>query len=117
MREYHTNTTVHFVLTMTKEGMASAESEGLLKFFKCTSTLNTTNMMAFDHNSKLRKYTSPEEIIEEWFPLRLSFYQKRKVNTNTETRFAESHCSLRISFATNSVINGTDSRTRLASSK
>ncbi|KAG9050359.1 DNA topoisomerase 2 [Tulasnella sp. UAMH 9824] len=77
-KEYHTNTSVHFVITMTKEGMAKAEEEGLLKFFKLTGSINTTNMMAFDSNLKLRKYASPEEIMEDFFPLRLQFYQKRK---------------------------------------
>ncbi|KAG8951584.1 DNA topoisomerase 2 [Tulasnella sp. 424] len=77
-KEYHTNVSVHFVITMTKEGMAKAEEEGLQKFFKLTGTINTTNMMAFDANLKLRKYASPEEILEDYFPLRLQFYQKRK---------------------------------------
>ncbi|KAG8994735.1 DNA topoisomerase 2 [Tulasnella sp. JGI-2019a] len=79
-KEHHTNSTVHFTLTMTPEGMAKAEAdpEGLLKFFQCQKPLSTSNMMAFDSNLKLRKYTSPEEIIEDFFPLRLQYYQKRK---------------------------------------
>jgi DNA topoisomerase II len=36
-------------------------------------------MIAFDPNGKLRKYESPEEILEEFYPLRLQYYQKRKV--------------------------------------
>ncbi|KAG8877753.1 DNA topoisomerase 2, partial [Tulasnella sp. 332] len=79
-KEHHTNSTVHFTLTMTADGMAKvdAEPEGLLKFFQCQKPLSTSNMMAFDSNLKLRKYTSPEEIIEDFFPLRLQYYQKRK---------------------------------------
>ncbi|KAG8904381.1 DNA topoisomerase 2, partial [Tulasnella sp. 403] len=77
-KEYHTNTTVHFVITMTSEGMKKAEAEGLYKFFKCTAPIATSNMMAFDANNKLRKYATPEEIIEDFFPLRMRFYQKRK---------------------------------------
>ena len=64
---------------MTKEGLAKVREEGMMKFFKCTSPLSTTNMMAFDANAKLRKYAAPEEIIEDFFALRLSYYQKRKV--------------------------------------
>lgn len=110
-KEYHTNTSVHFVITMTKEGMAKAEEEGLLKFFKLTGTINTTNMMAFDANLKLRKYASPEEILEDYFPLRLQFYQKRKVSI-----FGNGNCSRphtlclhasRSTFATSFEINGT----------
>lgn len=36
-------------------------------------------MIAFDSNGKIHKYESPEEILEEFYPLRLQYYQKRKV--------------------------------------
>ena len=65
---------------MTKEGLAKVQEEGMMKFFKCTAPLSTSNMMAFDQNAKLRKYATAEEIVEDFFPLRLSFYQKRKVS-------------------------------------
>ncbi len=72
---------MHFVLTMTADGMAKAEADpdGLLKFFQLQKPLSTSNMMAFDSNLKLRKYHTPEDILEDFFPLRLAFYQKRKV--------------------------------------
>ena len=37
-------------------------------------------MMRSDFNGKIKKYSSPEEIIEEFYPLRLAYYQKRKVS-------------------------------------
>jgi DNA topoisomerase II len=78
-KEYHTDTTVHFVITLSPENMAAAEAEGLEKRFKLTTTLSTSNMVCFDAEGRIRRYSSPEEILREFFPLRLEFYQKRKV--------------------------------------
>lgn len=36
-------------------------------------------MIAFDTNGKIHKYESPEQMLEEFYPLRLQYYQKRKV--------------------------------------
>lgn len=116
-KEYHTNTSVHFVITMTKEGMAKAEEEGLLKFFKLTGSINTTNMMAFDSNLKLRKYASPEEILEDFFPLRLQFYQKRKVSIEYNDEIPLLTLFFRSTFATSSAINGTSYPIKLVSCK
>jgi DNA gyrase/topoisomerase IV, subunit A len=78
-REYHTTTTVHFVVTMSEKDVARAEAEGLEKFFKLTTSINCTNMICFDSGGKIRKYETPEEILEDFYPLRLQYYQKRKV--------------------------------------
>jgi DNA topoisomerase-2 len=64
---------------MAEKDVARAQEEGLEKFFKLTTTINTSNMIAFDRNGKIHKYESPEEILEEFYPLRLEYYQKRKV--------------------------------------
>jgi DNA topoisomerase-2 len=58
-----------------------AEAQGLTEFFKLTSKINTSNMICFDFDGKIKKYNSPEEIIEEFYPKRLAFYQKRKAST------------------------------------
>jgi DNA topoisomerase-2 len=78
-REYHTTTTVNFVLTMSEKDVARAEAEGLEKFLKLTTSINCTNMICFDSGGKIRKYETPEEILEDFYPLRLQYYQKRKV--------------------------------------
>jgi len=64
---------------MAEKDVARAQEEGLEKFFKLTTTINTSNMIAFDTNGKIHKYESPEQILEEFYPLRLQYYQKRKV--------------------------------------
>ena len=40
----------------------------------------TTNMYAFNNKEKLKKYTSPEEIIIEYFEVRKEGFKKRKEN-------------------------------------
>ena len=59
--------------------MQKAEEQGLMEFFKLTSKVNTSNMMCFDFDGKIKKYNTPEEIIEDFYPKRLAYYQKRKV--------------------------------------
>ncbi|KXN89810.1 DNA topoisomerase 2 [Leucoagaricus sp. SymC.cos] len=77
-KEHHDNANVHFVINMAAKDMQKAEEQGLLEFFKLTSKLTTSNMICFDFDGKIKKYDSPEEIIEEFYPVRLAYYQKRK---------------------------------------
>lgn len=64
---------------MTPKEMEVAEKQGFLEYFKLTGKLSTSNMMLFDFDSKIKKYDSPESILEEFYPVRLAYYQKRKV--------------------------------------
>ncbi|KAN0138695.1 type II DNA topoisomerase [Lactarius tabidus] len=77
-KEHHDNVNVHFVVNMAAKDVEKAEEQGLAEFFKLTSKINTSNMICFDFEGKIKKYSSPEEIIEEFYPKRLAFYQKRK---------------------------------------
>lgn len=70
---------VHFVVTMTEKGMEQAEKQGFHEFFKLTTKVSTANMVCFDFDSKIKKYSAAEEIIEDFYPRRLAYYQKRKV--------------------------------------
>jgi DNA topoisomerase-2 len=78
-KEHSDNVNVHFVITMSAKDLEKAEEQGLAEFFKLTGKINTSNMICFDLDGKIRKYNSPEEIIEEYYPARLAYYQKRKV--------------------------------------
>ena len=80
-KEHHDNVNVHFVINMAAKDVEKAEEQGLTEFFKLTSKINTSNMICFDFDGKIRKYNSPEEIIDEFYPKRLAYYQKRKVGT------------------------------------
>lgn len=65
---------------MSAAGMAKAEEAGLLEYFKLTTKISTANMVCFDFDGKIKKYSSPEEIITDFYPVRLAYYQKRKVS-------------------------------------
>lgn len=67
------------MITMAAKELEKAEQQGLVEYFRLTSKINTSNMICFDFNGKIKKYESPEEILEEFYPMRLAYYQKRKV--------------------------------------
>ncbi|XP_054168345.1 DNA topoisomerase 2-alpha-like [Oppia nitens] len=77
-KEYHTESTVKFIVNLLEANLKKSLDTGIHKTFKLQSTLSTTSMVLFDHNGCLKRYDSPEEIIEEYFPVRLEFYAKRK---------------------------------------
>ena len=79
------DTVVLFVITFAKglldelEGMTAEHGcNGLEKVLKLYSTNSTTNMHLFDENDKLKKYDSVEQIIDNYFEVRLKLYQERK---------------------------------------
>lgn len=65
---------------MSAKDLETAEAQGLHEFFKLTSKINTSNMICFDFEGKIKKYDSPEEILEDFYSVRLAYYQKRKVS-------------------------------------
>ncbi|XP_028109402.1 DNA topoisomerase 2-like isoform X2 [Camellia sinensis] len=77
-REHNDDTTVHFEVIMSEENLIMAKQEGLLKKFKLTTTISTSNMHLFDLKGVIKKYETPEQILEEFFHVRLEFYEKRK---------------------------------------
>ncbi|CAH8259763.1 unnamed protein product [Arabidopsis lyrata] len=58
--------------------MLAARQEGFLKKFNLTTTSATSNMHLFDKEGVIKKYATPEQILEEFFDLRLEYYEKRK---------------------------------------
>jgi DNA topoisomerase-2 len=81
------DTTVDITVTMTR-GTVKALSSNVLdagtgcteleKTLKLYTTMSTTNMHLFDANDKLRKYTSPNDIIHDYFDTRMRLYVERK---------------------------------------
>ena len=51
---------------------------GVEKLLKLSTTHSTNNMNAFDNYDKLKKYNNPEDIIEDFYNVRLEMYVKRK---------------------------------------
>lgn len=56
--------------------MMMAKQEGLLKKFKLTSTISTSNMHLFDANGVIKKYDTPEQsmILERNFTVIIDWY-------------------------------------------
>ena len=83
--ENYTDTTVEFVITFSKGKLQELESikgehgsNGLEKVLKLYSTSSTTNMNLFNSEDKLKKYENVEEIIDDYFDIRLEYYEDRK---------------------------------------
>jgi DNA topoisomerase-2 len=53
---------------------------GLEKLLKLYSTETTSNMHLFDSRDQLRKYSSVEEIANDYYATRLALYEKRKAH-------------------------------------
>lgn len=79
-KEYHTDTTVRFVITLAADEFRKLEREdsGFHRVFKLTSSISLTQMHAFDSNNCLRRYENVNVILREFYDLRLEYYQKRK---------------------------------------
>lgn len=77
-KEFNDHKTVHFIIDMDEKHREAALREGLLEKFKLTTTVSTTNLVAFDTQGKIRKYDNVEEIMEEYYHYRLKMYTERK---------------------------------------
>ncbi|KAM6897501.1 DNA topoisomerase 2-alpha [Xenentodon cancila] len=77
-KDYHTDTTVRFVVKMTEEKLREAEAAGLHKVFKLQSPLTCNSMVLFDHVGSLKKYDSVQVILKDFFELRMKYYVLRK---------------------------------------
>lgn len=77
-KEYHTDTTVHFVVELNSRGEEEIARVGPEAFFKLSTVISTGNMVLFNPEGKIKKYASPLEILDDFYFLRLGFYQRRK---------------------------------------
>jgi DNA topoisomerase-2 len=77
-KEYHTDSKVHFVITLTEENMKKAVKEGLEHKFKMTTSISTSNLVCHDLEGRIKKYTNVTEILSDFYALRSKFYIKRK---------------------------------------
>ena len=48
------------------------------KLFKLTGKISTSNMVMYDEKGRLTKYDNVNDILENFFRVRLDYYQKRK---------------------------------------
>ena len=60
------------------EAISTDNVNGVEKLLKLSTTISTTNMHMFNHEFKLKKYTNINDIIQDFYEIRLSIYEKRK---------------------------------------
>ena len=77
--DYNTHKDVHFTVRLEEKHMAIAVSEGLEEKFKLTTSIATSNLVAFDAEGRITKYATVEDIMKEFYGVRIKFYEKRKV--------------------------------------
>jgi len=83
--ENYTDTTIEFVITFSKGKLEELETgkgeygcNGVEKLLKLYSTSSTTNMNLFNSEDKLKKYENVEEIIDDYYDIRVEYYEDRK---------------------------------------
>ena len=76
-----TEVQVDITVVFPKGKLAELEqsgSDGVEKLLKLSTSVSSTNMHMFNSEFKLHKYTNVEEIIEDFYQVRMATYQKRK---------------------------------------
>jgi DNA topoisomerase-2 len=77
--ENNTDTQVDIVVEFPKGGLA-AHRANLDKLLKLTTTLTTANMYLFDSQCRLRKYERVDDILEEYYNVRLAAFERRRAH-------------------------------------
>lgn len=80
-----TESVVDFVIKFREDGIidklekiVEGNMNGLEKLLKLTRRVSTNNMHLYDKEGIIKKYASPLKILEEFYELRLEYYQRRK---------------------------------------
>jgi DNA topoisomerase-2 len=77
--ENHTTTKVSFDIKMNISKLQRYLHGDIHNKFKLRNTLSTRNMHAFTPDMKIARYTTPQEIADAFFPIRLNLYGNRKI--------------------------------------
>lgn len=79
-KDYNTHLKVHFIIQMEEKHLKDVSDVELEEKFKLTKSIATSNLVAFDPEGRITKYASVEDIMKEFFKVRIMFYEKRKVS-------------------------------------
>jgi DNA topoisomerase-2 len=86
--ENHTTTKVSFKVTVEPSHKECVENlESMYSVFKLRNSLLTSNMHAFDATGTIKKYETPEEIANDFFPIRMKLYEDRKSVMESEMEY------------------------------
>lgn len=83
IKDYTKNDTdikVDITISIGREVLKQMEDDNtnLLEVFKLETYISMANMHLFNKNGQIKKYSTVDEIIDEFTEVRLDFYQKRK---------------------------------------
>ena len=82
IKEYHKGHNIDFEIKTKNDCLDKIvkpdNSHDLIKAFRLSTSLPLTQLVCFDHNSKLKKYENELEIMEEFYAIRLEMYTTRK---------------------------------------
>ena len=75
-----TNTDVNIEIIFTKGSIDKIEenNETFMKKLKLKTSISISNINLFDNEEKLKHYTSVKDIIDDYYKVRLDYYDKRK---------------------------------------
>jgi DNA topoisomerase II len=112
-----TEMVVHITIVFEKNMKAKLESSvdtmginGLEKALKLTTTVSTTNMNMFNHQKQLTKYKTVQDVIHDYYQVRLQMYEKRKAAQIDQMEHKVRELSNRALFIVEVVNNSIDLR-------
>ena len=76
-----TDTDINIILTKKKDGDTL---DNPIEYLKLFTKISYNNMNAFDAESRIRTWATPESIIDYFYIIRLNFYAKRKASLLSE---------------------------------
>lgn len=83
-RDYNTVEKVRFVIQMEEKHMPNGTEEEVQKEleekFKLSKSIATSNLVAFDAEGRIVKYATVEDILKDFFRVRIMYYERRKVS-------------------------------------
>lgn len=73
-----TETNVNIEVVFPKGALAKLDDTHIIKLLKLSTTVSTTNMHLFTSELKLKKYATVEDIIADYYEVRMDAYVRRK---------------------------------------
>ncbi len=83
MQEQH-GLGIRFIVTLSDAEMQKSKEIGLYERFKLSAVINLSNMVLFDTQCRIKKYETVNEILRDFYFIRLDYYQRRKDNLAKE---------------------------------
>jgi DNA topoisomerase II len=99
-KDYSTDLQVHYNVIMTAEQLEEAKKGpgGILKYFGLSQTLRLTNMVLHKRDGKLHRYSTVQEILDDYYVIRCEYYEKRLAHLREESKKTLSKLSNKVRF-------------------